>query len=391
MAPAKEELDAFDEWLGEEFDGAAGKTVSLFEPVKTALQEAFKDGSISMEDDVPEDGIPLPAAEVTDFNNFLLSAFEDYAADDAPKAMCKFKLKAWVQARFGGKGVDDALFNLSKEGNKMVMSSDAAEALKADLAEQGMASPLELFALELAVFLGRPVGESEVAGGTYRAPPSTMSGAVAARKGGSTQTFDTVLASAQKTGDTVEIEQWLLGLVRLLHDSGAALDTKLSTLIMKFWMETCNNLRQAPMRVAYIVDYRKRNVGRGFPVAFDKSLGFAALSSTYGQGLGPQAGLGSFSTRTSIAGSGGGSSVSGSSGYSGLSASASQAGIPQGEAILEKVSAIAGEMKGLAEALKEVKTRVAATEKKLVATGACFHCGSTDHKAHACPEKAKGK
>jgi hypothetical protein len=99
---------------------------------------------------------------------------------------------------------DDALFNLSKEGNKTVISSDAAAALKADLEEQGMSSPFELFALELSVFLGRPVGESEVSGGTYRAPPSTMAGAVAARKGGSTQTFDTVLAAAQKTGDTVD-------------------------------------------------------------------------------------------------------------------------------------------------------------------------------------------
>ena len=35
---------------------AAGKTVSLFEPVKTALRAAFRDGSISVDDDVPEDG-----------------------------------------------------------------------------------------------------------------------------------------------------------------------------------------------------------------------------------------------------------------------------------------------------------------------------------------------
>jgi hypothetical protein len=103
-----------------------------------------------------------------------------------------------------------------------------------------------------------------------------------------------------------------VGLVRLLNDSGSATDAKVSMLIMKFWMETCNNLRQAPMRVAYIADYRKRNVGRGFPVAFDKSLGFAALSTSYGQGLGAPAGLGSFSTRTSLASSQGGSSSGGS-------------------------------------------------------------------------------
>jgi hypothetical protein len=115
MAPAKEELDAFDEWLGVDFESIRGKTVSLFEPVKEALQAAFKDGSISMEDDVPEDGIPLSSAEVTDFNNFLYSAFEDYAEDGVPKAMCKFKLKAWVQARFGEQGVNDALFNLGGE------------------------------------------------------------------------------------------------------------------------------------------------------------------------------------------------------------------------------------------------------------------------------------
>jgi hypothetical protein len=388
MAPAKEELDAFDTWLGAEFEGSRGNTIALPEPVKDALAKAFREEAIDFEDDVPEDGTPLSSADITEVVSFFVSAFDDYVADGVPKATSKFKLKAWFQARFG-EASDDALFNLNKEGNKTVISSDAAGALKADLVEQGMASPFELFALELAVFLGRPVGESEVAGGTYRAPPSTMAGAVAARKGGSTQTFDTVLAAAQRTGDTVEIEQWLLGLVRLLHDSGSAVDKKISTLIMKFWMETCNNLRQAPMRVAYITDYRKRNVGRGFPVAFDKSLGFAALSTSYGQGPGTPAGLGSFSARTSLASSTCASSSGGSCGYSDLGGSASQMGSSQAETILSKVSEIAGGLKELSDAVKEVRTRVAATEKKLVATGACFHCGSTDHKAHACPEKKK--
>jgi hypothetical protein len=172
MAPAKEELDAFDTWLGAEFEGSRGNTIALLEPVKDALAKAFKAEAIDFDDDVPEDGTPLSTAEITEVVSFFVSAFDDYATDGVPKATCKFKLKAWFQARFG-EASDDALFNLSKEGNKMVISSDAAGALKADLAEQGMASPFELFALELAVFLGRPVGESEVAGGTYRAPPST--------------------------------------------------------------------------------------------------------------------------------------------------------------------------------------------------------------------------
>jgi hypothetical protein len=204
MPPAQAELDAFDDWLGEEFEGSRGNVVALIEPVRIALAKAFKDEAIDMEDDVPSDGTPLSASDLAEALGFFNSVFEDYAAGGAPKATCKFKLKAWLQARFGEAAKDDALFNLSKEGNKTVISSDAAAALKADLEEQGMSSPFELFALELSVFLGRPVGESEVSGGTYRAPPSTMAGAVAARKGGSTQTFDTVLAAAQKTGDTVD-------------------------------------------------------------------------------------------------------------------------------------------------------------------------------------------
>jgi hypothetical protein len=130
MAPAKEELDAFDNWLGAEFEGSRGNTIALLEPVKDALAKAFKDEAIDFEDDVPEDGTPLSPAEITEVVNFFVSAFDDYAADGVPKATCKFKLKAWFQARFG-EASDDALFNLSKEGNKTVYTAAPSEAAEA--------------------------------------------------------------------------------------------------------------------------------------------------------------------------------------------------------------------------------------------------------------------
>jgi hypothetical protein len=81
MAPAQAELDAFDNWLGAEFEGSRGNTIALIEPIKSALAKAFKDEAIDFEDDVPEDGTPLSPSELAEVVSFFVSAFDDFAGD----------------------------------------------------------------------------------------------------------------------------------------------------------------------------------------------------------------------------------------------------------------------------------------------------------------------
>ena len=71
--------------------------------------------------------------------------------------------------------------------------SKPSEAEAKDLTAQGLAEPRQMRVLELSLYLGRPVGDSELEGGSYRSPAATFKGSTLAKKGGELVTVDMVV------------------------------------------------------------------------------------------------------------------------------------------------------------------------------------------------------
>ena len=66
------------------------------------------------------------------------------------------------------------LYQVALEGR----GAPAPEAEDKDLTAQGLSLPRQMRILELSLYLGRPVGDSELDGGSYKSPAATFKRAV---------------------------------------------------------------------------------------------------------------------------------------------------------------------------------------------------------------------
>ena len=180
------------DWLGVEFDSAVGTKIKLSASIQAALTKAHADGDWD-ESDVPADEAALDAEELAELTKLFGTLYEDtFTAPATPKKTDKERLKQWLKAKY-----EDV-------GSKDVTSGVVSQQFKDDLAQQGMTKPAEMYYLELAMWLGRPVGEAEMVGASYRSPPTAMSGAKTAKKNGdefTSRTIDKVLKAARESGD----------------------------------------------------------------------------------------------------------------------------------------------------------------------------------------------
>ena len=148
----------FDAWLGEAVE-VDGKEVVLPKRVVDALNEAW-DKDVLDEDDVPiaaMDDAQLDAAAAV-----FKAAFDDGALLLKVKVMSTdvLKLERWLRARF----TDGEVVGFGAGTASKVHLTDE---FKADLAQQGMTKPIDLFGFELSMYLGRavsPVREAQLDG-----------------------------------------------------------------------------------------------------------------------------------------------------------------------------------------------------------------------------------
>ena len=154
-------------------------------------------------DDIPgrDGGMPLQGAEA-----LWEACLTDCPALTGTKLLNadRVRFQLWLAAHYAHSGDESK-----------VTSKEELEAL----ATHGMDSPLELRRFELSLFLGRTVGDPELAEGAYRVPPSTMRGAVKSGKAGATN-FDKILKEAEKAGSLTKVESYVINLAKLLSKSG---------------------------------------------------------------------------------------------------------------------------------------------------------------------------
>ena len=86
------------------------------------------------------------------------------------------------------------------------------------MTEQGFAKPRQMRILELSLYLGRPVGDAELEGGSYKSPAATFKGSTLAKKGGDLVTIDMVIAATLVDGKREPLYEWFTELLQLIGE-----------------------------------------------------------------------------------------------------------------------------------------------------------------------------
>ena len=146
---------------------------------------------------------------------------------DAKIFSCRCKCPKWF-ARYSSEENEPS----TMDGKKVT------EAETKDLAAQGMDHPRQMRTLELTLYLGRPVGGSELENGSYRSPASSYKGATLAKKGGDLVTIDTILKRTLDDGKRDHLDDWFSDLQQLLAEQ----DDPDSKLVSDRVSETIANL-----------------------------------------------------------------------------------------------------------------------------------------------------
>jgi hypothetical protein len=95
-------------------------------------------------------------------------AYKDVVLAADQKLMHSARIDRWLRARYSE---DEDEASSTMDGKSKAKPSEAESN---DLAEQGFAKPRQMRILELSLYLGRPVGDAELEGGSYKSPAATF-------------------------------------------------------------------------------------------------------------------------------------------------------------------------------------------------------------------------
>ena len=383
-------MSAFDveAWLGAAVT-IKGKEEELPERVQLALKRGFQD-DLWTEDDVPEEGTTLDEADMLVRLVLFGAAHEDSCK--ILKEECyktdKIRFARWFRAGYGDEVMLDATFSPVTVTPEFTL----------DLAAQGMTSPGDLFGLELALAVGRPVAAEETLGAAYGRPASSMAGAKDAAKAqkhtGGCKMLDTLLSEARKSGDKTPVIRHFQDLSYRLSDSTIMpYNAKAAVRILTFVNKACSNIRDDLAWIIYMQDVRTKFMGRGLPMKglFDVELAMSAKEQSVElqkKGLAP--GCRPLPLAELVYGGGGATDVS--SMCSGLGPSASVAPSGLADAV---AGAVTIALRPLQEGFVLLCTRVEGLELGGAggalnpAARKCWHCGSTSHIGADCEKEKK--
>lgn len=203
----------------------------------------------------------------------------------------RMRLQAWLRARYHTTAAQD------------VISVECQD----DMDMQDMSARQDLFGLELCIFLGRAVSASELKGGAYGSPATSMDGAVRAKKSSAnvqSHNIDQIIAKAVDTGETQALERhWTdlahrISVSKLLPYNGVG-----ATRVLTFHQKAKDNMATDLGYAIYMAETRQKYQGRGLPLAalptlFDSECAIKAqnLAMKLGMSRGlPQPGSGTVS------------------------------------------------------------------------------------------------
>ena len=167
-------------WLGEYYTDSDGSEVALPDAVKVVLAKAFKDGVLDVKQDILDDAVELrlPPKRMKQLVEIFQIAYKDVVPQADQKLMHLARIACWLRARYSEDGDEASSIMDGKAKDK------PSEAEGKDLEAQGLATPRQMRILELSLYLGRPVGDAELEGGSYKSPAATFKGSTLAKKGG---------------------------------------------------------------------------------------------------------------------------------------------------------------------------------------------------------------
>ena len=369
-------------WLGEYFKDSDGSEVVLPDVVKVVLAKAFKDGVLDAKQDVLDDKVELVPKRMKQLVEVYHVAYKDVVPTADQKQMHLVRIDRWLRARYSD-SEDEASSVLDGK-----IKEKPTEAEDKDLTAQGLSLPRQMRILELSLYLGRPVGDSELDGGSYKSPAATFKGSTLAKKGGDLVTLDMVVKQTLLDGKREPLEDWFTELLQLMGEDTTSEMKEVSARISLFWNQVRSDFKSPKMVARYLQLYRKRYQGRGIPVLADDNLRsavFSALLAEKEEAPQPPTAPASLS---SLASSYAGSTTSGSSVASSAAAAANAEANAKMMATLERVLAGQAEMK---ETQVKLNQKVMAIERSVGADKAdrCFLCNEAGHKKENCPNKDK--
>ena len=161
-------MDVIEAWLGEYYTDSDGSEVSLPDDVKVVLAKAFQDGVLDVKQDILDDAVDLPPKRMKQLVEIFQIAYKDVVLAADQKLMHSARIDRWLRARYSE---DEDEASSTMDGKSKAKPSEAESN---DLAEQGFAKPRQMRILELSLYLGRPVGDAELEGGSYKSPAATF-------------------------------------------------------------------------------------------------------------------------------------------------------------------------------------------------------------------------
>ena len=373
-------------WLGFEVLSPAGLPIELGNRIEVAIEAAIKGAALS-ENDVPKDDVLLEDAQFELVFTVLKAALVDGASLAKSPVLTSdvARYRLWLEGRY----------KVKKEppSKPEDVAQELTEELKEDLKVQGMSTFDDMKFVELSLHLGRPVSKLERTGGAYNAPPTMMSGAVAARKSGA-KTFDDTLEKCYKANDITAADTWINTLShRCTTSQSSPYAPQASNRYRTWWSKACR--LQSPRAIIwYVMEYRANHPGRGLPLLSDPEL--LALADrrqiTDGDAALTLSQLSSSKTGHSM--SDVASTVSGSSVSSGLGSSVSSSQSAALDRVTNSLSSLADGMASISSRLDRLEeggsTRsVGGVSSDERPSGSCFICWKTDHRIQQCPKLPK--
>ena len=371
-----------EKWLGDYFTDSDGSEVALPDEVKVILAKAFQDGVLDGKQDVLDDEVELPPKRMKALVEIFHVAYKDVVPTADQKLMHLARIDRWLRARYS-EDEDEASTMDGRIKNK-----PCSEAETKDLTEQGFAKPRQMRILELSLYLGRPVGDAELEGGSYKSPAATFKGSTLAKKGGDLVTIDMIIAATLVDGKREPLDEWFTELLQLMGEDTTDETKLVSDRISAFWNQVRNDFKSPKMIARYLQMYRKRYRGRGLPFLSDANIRsslFSAMLAEKEVAPQPPTAPASLSSLNSSYAS---SAVSGSSIASSAAAAAAAEANAKMMAALERLVVGQSEMK---ETQVKLNQKVLAIERSVNAekSDRCFLCNETGHKKENCPNKEK--
>ena len=375
-------MDA-DAWLGVEVISPAGTAIELGPRIDAAIRAAI-DGKALQSSDVPAEGVLVEDALFDAMYTVLQAALGDGAKIAKVQVLSSdvARYRLWLEGRYKVKK--------DVPSKPEDVAQELTDELKEDLRLQGMSAFDDIKFVELSLFLGRPVSKLERSGGAYNAPPTMMTGAIAARKSGA-KTFDDLLERCYKSNDLAAVDTWINTLSHRCTTSQASpYAGQAANRFRTWWSKACR--LNAPRAVLwYVMEYRANHPGRGLPFLSDPELLALADRRLLSDGDAAIT-LSQLATSKAVpASTDGGSTVSGVTSSSGLGSSISSSQSATLDRLANTIGAMSDGLASITSRLDRLEEGGAKGEPGGAdrPPGSCFICHSTKHRIQKCPKLPK--